>query len=72
MNISDNATDYLVKAAFGNLDNGGRGIGNIVEKNFINPLSRYLFDNKVQNGSTITVNKIVEENSIIRLECDVQ
>lgn len=72
INISDNATDYLVKAAFGNLDNGGRGIGNIVEKNFINPLSRYLFDNKVQNGSTIAVNKIVEENSIIRLECDVQ
>lgn len=72
INISDNATDYLVKAAFGNLDNGGRGIGNIVEKNFINPLSRYLFDNKVQNGSTIAVNKIVEENSIIRLECDIQ
>lgn len=72
INISDNATDYLVKAAFGNLDNGGRGIGNIVEKNFINPLSRYLFDNKVQNGNTIAVNKIVEENSIIRLECDIQ
>ena len=72
MAIADEAKDYLVKAAFGNLDNGGRGIGNIVEKNFINPLSRFLFDNKVQNGSSIIVNKIVEENSIIRLECEVQ
>ena len=72
LTIADEAKDYLVKAAFGNLDNGGRGIGNIVEKNFINPLSRYLFDNKVQNGSTIVVNKIVEENSIIRLECEVK
>jgi len=72
LTIADEAKDYLVKAAFGNLDNGGRGIGNIVEKNFINPLSRYLFDNKVQNGSTIVVNKIVDENSIIRLECEVK
>lgn len=72
MSITDEAKDYLVKAAFGNLDNGGRGIGNIVEKNFINPLSRYLFDNKVPNSSTIVVNKIVEENSIIRLECEIQ
>jgi ATP-dependent Clp protease ATP-binding subunit ClpA len=72
MTIADEAKEYLIKAAFGNLDNGGRGIGNIVEKNFINPLSRYLFDNKVQNGSTILVKKIVEENSIIRLECEVK
>ena len=72
MTISDETANYLVKAAFSNLDNGGRGIGNIVEKNFINPLSRYLFDNKVKSGSSIQVNKIVEENSIIRLECEVK
>lgn len=72
MTISDETTNYLVKAAFGNLDNGGRGIGNIVEKNFINPLSRYLFDNKVKSGCSIKVNRIVEENSIIRLECEVK
>ena len=65
------AKDYLIKAAFGNLENGGRGIGNIVEKDFINPLSRYLFDNKIQSGSTLNVNGIVVDNSIISLECDV-
>ncbi|NLZ49445.1 MAG: ATP-dependent Clp protease ATP-binding subunit [Clostridiales bacterium] len=68
--VSNEAKDYLVKVAFGNLENGGRGIGNIVEKNFINPLARYIFDNKIQNGSRVNVKKIVEENSIIKLECD--
>lgn len=72
MIIGENARNYLMKAAFGNLENGGRGIGNIVEKDFINPLSRYLFDNKVQSGSTINVNEIVVENSIISLECEVR
>lgn len=72
MLISEKAKDYLTKASFGNLENGGRGIGNIVEKNFINPLSRYLFDNKVESGATIKVNDIVVENSIIRLECETE
>lgn len=72
MIIGENARNYLMKAAFGNLENGGRGIGNIVEKDFINPLSRYLFDNKVQSGSTINVNEIVVENAIISLECEVR
>ena len=71
MSIGEEAKDYLIKAAFGNLENGGRGIGNIVEKDFINPLSRYLFDNKIQSGSTLNVNGIVVDNSIISLECDV-
>lgn len=71
MSIGEKAKDYLIKAAFGNLENGGRGIGNIVEKDFINPLSRYLFDNKIQSGSTLNVNEIVVDNSIISLECDV-
>lgn len=72
MDISETAKNYLVKAAFGNLENGGRGIGNIVEKDFINPLSRYLFDNKVQSGSSVKVNEIVVGNSIISLECEVE
>lgn len=70
--IADEVKDYLVNAAFGNLENGGRGIGNIVEKNFINPLSRYLFDNKVHNNSAVKVIRIVDNDSIIELECEVQ
>lgn len=72
MTISEEARDYLLKAALGNIENGGRGIGNIVEKDFINPLSRYLFDNSVSSGSTVRINKIVKNNSRIELECDVE
>lgn len=71
LNIADEAIEYLLNASFGNLENGGRGIGNIVEKNFINPLARYLFDNKVAAGANVLVKKIVNANSVITLECEV-
>lgn len=35
--------------------NGGRGIGNIIEAYYINPLSEYIFDNHVSEGGTISV-----------------
>ena len=38
--ISDKAREHLLEAAKGNLENGGRGIGNVVESHLINPLSR--------------------------------
>ena len=34
--------------------NGGRGIGNIVESEFLNPLAVYVFDAKVDRGSAIS------------------
>ena len=48
----------LVSKAIANLGNGGRGIGNIVESLLIDPLSRYLFDENIKGGVTITVNDI--------------
>ncbi|MCL1987369.1 MAG: AAA family ATPase [Firmicutes bacterium] len=36
-------------------ENGGRGIGNVVESEFINPLSVYIFDTAAHDGDTITV-----------------
>ena len=70
LTIGQEAIDYLMDASFGNLENGGRGIGNIVEKNFINPLARYLFDNKVPTGASLNIKKIINDNSVISLECD--
>lgn len=34
-------------------ENGGRGIGNLVENAYVNPLSTFLFDAQVQSGSTV-------------------
>ena len=45
--------EQLLTAALGNLENGGRGVGNMVEAMLIDPLSRYLFDQQVKAGSTI-------------------
>ncbi len=55
VSFSDNAFNVLLESAKGNLSNGGRGIGNIVESFFINPLSRYLFDNNIDSDAQITV-----------------
>ncbi len=37
---------------------GGRGIGNVLEDIFINPLSRSLFEIDAQEGDTILVTKL--------------
>lgn len=67
--LSDQAHDTLLNAAIGNLDNGGRGIGNIVEIMFINPLSRYMFDHELFSDCEIVVESIVNENMTYSLKC---
>ncbi len=68
--LSDQAHDTLLNAAIGNLDNGGRGIGNIVESMFINPFSRYMFDHELFSDCEIVVESIVNENMMYSLKCE--
>jgi len=35
--------------------NGGRGIGNIIEEQYLNPLAEFIFDNNCQENETINV-----------------
>ncbi len=65
--LSDEAKEYIYKKSFGNLENGGRGIGNVIEKNLINPLSRAIFDDNI-NGGTLTINKIFEKDNIAGID----
>lgn len=58
LTISDNAYDILRQKAVANLDNGGRGIGNIVESLLVNPLSRYMFDNELFENAAINIDSI--------------
>ena len=67
--VSQNAYSTLFENALNNLDNGGRGIGNIVENLLINPLSRWLFDNGVFDNSDITITAINAENLPVSIEC---
>jgi len=69
LSLSDVAMGKLETRALGNLANGGRGIGNIVESLLINPFSRYLFDEDIQGNVKITIDDIDAENMPYALTC---
>lgn len=70
--FSDEAVRTIKTAAAGNLENGGRGIGNIIEEYLINPLSRYMFDNRIRKDETIRVNGVICSSNRISLDCTLQ
>lgn len=69
LTISDDAYDTLRQKANANLDNGGRGIGNIVESLFVNPLSRFMFDNEIFTNTEIAIEMIDAVNMPYSLSC---
>lgn len=71
LTLSQEALQSLLEAALNNLDNGGRGIGNIVESHLINPLARYLFDEDVQENSCVEILRIVTDAQSCSLICRV-
>ena len=68
--ITAKAKAQLLSAATANLGNGGRGIGNIVESMLIDPLSRYMFDNKIFDNATIQIKQIDTTDLPTSLICD--
>lgn len=64
LNLSELAQEQLEKLSLANLDNGGRGIGNVVENFLINPLSRYLFNNEILSNAIVTIETVVNDNNI--------
>lgn len=56
--LSYKAVEALTERALDNLQNGGRGVGNVVENFLINPLSRYLFDNEIFENAVVTIDNI--------------
>lgn len=70
LNIKESALNFLYRLIEQNLDQGGRGVGNVIEKALINPLARYMSINKVLENSTINVSNIIENEEIYELECE--
>lgn len=62
---SSNAWSTLLNIASQNLDFGGRGIGNTVEKYLLNPLARNLTDENWQAGDQYTITDIVADGHSI-------
>jgi len=61
--FSPDARDKLEGLCLKDLSNGGRGIRNMIEAYFINPLSRALFDADASAGDSYTVTSIDVDDS---------
>ena len=72
LEIQPAAMEVLKAKAMDNLDNGGRGIGNIVESIFVNPLSRVMFDNGVFDNAKIVMRSIDGENMPYACDCEFE
>lgn len=69
--IEEPAREVMRQRAFNNLDNGGRGIGNVVEEVLINPLSKYLFDEDLLLDAKVTIHSfVIDERGTIVLQAD--
>ncbi|KAK1180394.1 AAA family ATPase [Streptomyces sp. NBS 14/10] len=55
LRLSDDAHQALSAYCTADVDNGGRGIGMLLETHLINPLARALFDQEELTGTVVTV-----------------
>lgn len=68
LTVEEKAMETLKQRVFRNLDNGGRGIGNVVEDVLINPLAKYLFDEDMLSDASVVIEDFVEEKGNISLQ----
>ena len=67
LSISAAVKTQLEARCIADLSNGGRGIGNALESNFINPLSRALFEQNLEGHQTLLVQDLQEHDRVIEL-----
>ncbi|ACV22516.1 Probable ATP-dependent Clp protease ATP-binding subunit [Slackia heliotrinireducens] len=51
-------------------EKGGRGIGNLIEANYLNPLSSYIFDARIEAGQTVVVDAVDDHVTFARGSAD--
>lgn len=68
---SEKAQEQILNRAEQNLENGGRGIINVIESAWINPLARFMFDNNIQTNCNIHIQCIEELQGSATLVCEV-
>lgn len=56
---------HLISEALDNLDNGGRGIVNILEKELVNRIAEIMLEDKMQEGTTLEIVDISEDGKLI-------
>lgn len=70
LEISENAYQNLFNQISLNLKDGGRGVGNQIEKHLINPLSRYISSNIITNNYKIIINDIIVGAETTEIICE--
>lgn len=66
LTIEDCVREALLERVCDNLENGGRGVGNIVEELILNPLSSYLLDNDLLTNAEISIYELSERDVQIK------
>lgn len=64
ISIGDKVWEVLTNRVLDNLEEGGRGVGNVVEEYFITPLSNYVFDHKLGDGEHVIIEDIVLRDGV--------
>ena len=59
--------DKLLLLCLNNLENGGRGINNIIEKALVNPLAREIFDQAIGSGESLKLTDLTEDDGRYRI-----
>ena len=67
LQVEPDARAQMFEFCSNDLANGGRGIGNRLETVFINPLSRALFDERLDDRTQITVTDVRSEAGVFSL-----
>ncbi len=69
--LADDVRAALLERCRRDLSNGGRGIGNQLESDFINPLSRALFGLDLEGCSTVTVIALSEQDKVVTVDVEL-
>jgi hypothetical protein len=65
LKLSPGVRNTLLERCRRDLSNGGRGIGNQLEADFINPLSRALFAQEIDGKQSVTVSAFDEQDKVV-------
>lgn len=55
LNIEDAFYDYLIEESLNNLENGGRGIGNVIESKLVNSIASIMTEGNISDNASIAL-----------------
>lgn len=71
--LSAEAEAELLRRSVAKLEFGGRGIGNVLERDLVNPLARYVFDHDLSGPGSLVIEKLTTaEDETVSLTARVE